>query len=485
MSASRPFRRAWLCALAFALLRLWYVGRIDLSPDEAYYWEWSRHLALSYYDQGPMLALAIRLGTWLLGANELGVRVMAVLCGLGVSGLAIHLVGHELKRPEAALWTTLAFNSLLLFSVGATLMMHDSLMGFFWMLALVAAIKALRQPRWWLLAGLAGGLAILSKYTGVLIFAGVLAALATHPKLRAQFRSPWLWAGALGGAAIGLLPILIWNQRNDWPSFQHVFSLAGGDASRRSLATVPEFLASQFGLVTPLLWVLVLGAWWRGRKLSQGSPQRCLLWCLGALPFLFFVALSFRTRVEGNWPAQAYLAGLLLLALDLDLGARSARWAIAVALALTLFTHAQAAWPFLPIPQAHAKWDSAARVDGWEELGASVQKLRAGLPADAFVGCRTYQIAAELAFYLPDQPHPVIVQKGVINHEYRFWNRPQAHLGQDAVMVVGQDWEANEMREAFKSLTEAGVVQTRRHGIVTASYRLYIGRGFHGLGDPR
>jgi len=75
-------RAAWLTALAFAMFRLWYVSRIQLSPDEAYYWEWSRNPDLSYYDQGPMLALAIRLGTMLFGVSELGVRIFSVLPSL-------------------------------------------------------------------------------------------------------------------------------------------------------------------------------------------------------------------------------------------------------------------------------------------------------------------------------------------------------------------------------------------------------------------
>lgn len=482
MSGTKTLRWAWGLTLAFAVLRLWFVGHIDLAPDEAYYWEWSRHPALSYYDQGPMLAWAIRLGTSLLGQTVLGVRLMAVLCGVIISGLAIHALRRELGRPQAALWAVLAFNTLLLFSVGAVLMMHDSLMGAFWMLGLVAALKALRDPRWWLPAGLAGGAAILSKYTGVLFFGGVLAALLSHPGLRPQLRSGWLWAGALAGSALGLTPIVLWNRAQGWPSFQHVGSLAGGDASRHSWASFPEFLGSQLGLVTPVLFVLIAGAWWRGRQAGRDAdPRRWLLWCLGALPFLFFAALSLRTRVEGNWPAQAYLAGLLLLALDLDLDARVGRWAVGVALAFTLLTHVQAAWPYLPIPASRPQLDSASRVDGWRELASAVQSRRAALPAGSFVGCRTYQLAAELAFYLPDQPHPVILQKGPINHQYRFWNDPAAVRGRDAVLVVGQDWEANEMREAFTRLEEAGVFEHQRNGIVTQRVRILVGRGFRGL----
>ncbi|MES2200693.1 MAG: glycosyltransferase family 39 protein [candidate division FCPU426 bacterium] len=469
-------QRAWLLALAFGIFRFWYAGRIQLSPDEAYYWEWSRSLDLSYYDQGPMLALAIRLGTLLFGVTELGVRCVSVASGVAVSWLAIGFCKRELKRPVAALWLVLALNTMLLFGVGAVLMMHDSLMTLFWMLALVCAFRALQKPFWWMATGICVGLAMLSKYTGVLFFGGLGLALLTHPGLRRQARSPWLWAGLTAGLALGALPVWIWNQQHGWPSFQHIFSLAGGDSSRRSLLSLPEFLSSQFALVTPLLFWLVARAWWKFR--GQWTETRWLLWCLGAGPFLLFCVLSLRTRVEGNWPAEAYLAGLLLVAADLDLRSKIARGSLVLAMALSALVYVQAARPFLPLSQGQAKLDSASRVDGWRELGARVEARRAALGPQAFVACRTYQIAAELAFYSPGHLRPLILQKGPINHQYRFWNDPEAMQGQDAVLVTGQEWEIDEMSGHFSDVKELERVETRRNQVRTQDFRLLSARAF-------
>ena len=61
-------RRCRLLAVALivgsALLRLLYLAcncPLDLSPDEAHYWDWSRHLDWSYYSKGPGVAWLIRL----------------------------------------------------------------------------------------------------------------------------------------------------------------------------------------------------------------------------------------------------------------------------------------------------------------------------------------------------------------------------------------------------------------------------------------
>src|SRR5437764_10937128 len=52
---------------------------LPLSFDEAYFWLWSKRLALSYFEHPPLIAIAIRAGTALLGDTELGVR-LASLC---------------------------------------------------------------------------------------------------------------------------------------------------------------------------------------------------------------------------------------------------------------------------------------------------------------------------------------------------------------------------------------------------------------------
>ena len=49
------------------LLRFWYDSRHELLQDEAYYWQWSRHLDWGYYDNTPLMAPIIRFFTLLFG----------------------------------------------------------------------------------------------------------------------------------------------------------------------------------------------------------------------------------------------------------------------------------------------------------------------------------------------------------------------------------------------------------------------------------
>ncbi len=487
-----PIQRAWAIALAFAAFRLCFIPFIQLAQDEAYYWEWSRHLDWSYYDQGPMLALVIRAGTALLGTNEWGVRLGAVLAGLGVSSFYLWFAGR-VGKPALAPWLVFAANSLLLFAVGGVLMMHDSLAALFWCAGLACAIRAIEDDgRWWVLAGLLGGCGVLSKYTAILLLPCLLLACATHPGLRRHLKEPWFWLGALLGGALAGYPILHWNIQQGWPSLQHVASLGGLDRSRVSLVSLPEFIGSQFGLMTPGLMLLALMAWrwaWRRRHDDDRLGRlRWLLWCCCVPVFGLFLALSLRSRVEGNWPAPAYVAALALAAWRLEsLGlrrGRASRWALGLAAAFFLLVFSQAAWGWLPLPEGLAGQDATYRLEGWRELAERVAAERAALGPNAFVGCRTYQNAAELAFYLPDHAQPLILQEGQINHQYRFWNHPEAFLGRDAVLVIGQEWELDEMRGMFHSIEERPLVETGRNGLVLRRTRIYVGRGFSGPQRP-
>jgi 4-amino-4-deoxy-L-arabinose transferase-like glycosyltransferase len=63
--------------LALTALRLAVAATMPLSPDEAYYWVWSRALAPGYLDHPPMVALWVRAGTAIAGDTALGIRLLA------------------------------------------------------------------------------------------------------------------------------------------------------------------------------------------------------------------------------------------------------------------------------------------------------------------------------------------------------------------------------------------------------------------------
>jgi len=118
---TRPDRLAAFLIVAAALGHLAYLVRdcpIDLSGDEAHYWDWSRHLDWSYYSKGPLVAYIIRASCAVFGDVMWAVRLPAVLCNAlllaavyrlaaGAFGNRVGLAAASAELtvpPLAALW---------------------------------------------------------------------------------------------------------------------------------------------------------------------------------------------------------------------------------------------------------------------------------------------------------------------------------------------------------------------------------------------
>ena len=79
----------------------------------------------------------------------------------------------------------------------------------------------------WIVAGIALGLALMSKYQAALFCVSALLVLSCTKLGRHQLRTPGPWAaGAF--ASLGLVPVILWNLQHDWTSFAFQSSRAIG-----------------------------------------------------------------------------------------------------------------------------------------------------------------------------------------------------------------------------------------------------------------
>ena len=158
-------------------MRMVYAGVIDLRTDEAYYWTWSKESALSFLDHPPMIAWFIRFGTAIFGDTNLGVRFAGIVAMLVTQLLLadiVRRVTHDLRAvviavlmPEAAL-----YYGLLMAKVSPDVALIPFAVAMVW--ALVRLDES-NNARWWLAAGAFAGLALLSKFTAVMLLPAVLA----------------------------------------------------------------------------------------------------------------------------------------------------------------------------------------------------------------------------------------------------------------------------------------------------------------------
>ena len=166
------------------LVRAVMAGLLPITADEAYYWLWSKHLDLGYLDHPPAIAGAIRLGTMLFGDTVFGVRVAGILLS-GLATMFIFEAARSLLKSEArALAAALLFNLTLMANVellAATPDMPSTVTAAAFLFCLVR-LQESGEARWWLFAGVAAGLSLLSKYSALFLIAGGFFWLLLHPK---------------------------------------------------------------------------------------------------------------------------------------------------------------------------------------------------------------------------------------------------------------------------------------------------------------
>jgi 4-amino-4-deoxy-L-arabinose transferase-like glycosyltransferase len=172
-------------------------------------------------------------------------------------------------------------------------------------------------PRWWLLAGLFGGLALLSKFTFALWLPAVLAFWLVPAWRGRWLASPYPWLAALI-ATIVFSPVLIWNGQHEWASFRFQFVRAAATHDW-SLRTVGDYIGIQFGLVGfVMLPVLLSGVSlmaWRGYVRREAVP--ILLSTAVIVPFGYLFWKSLTLRVGDTWPMFIWPAGFAAAAINI------------------------------------------------------------------------------------------------------------------------------------------------------------------------
>ncbi len=144
-----------------------------LHPAEsARHLSWLRKLAWLAPDNG----IAARRLAYFLPAGRIAVASVTTLCLLLLYRLTANLFDQRVALLAIGL---LAFDPFL---IGHTGLLHtDALLATFTLLTLTAALNGLQAPRrvgWWLLSGLFGGLALLTKTPAVLVIPFVVSLIA-------------------------------------------------------------------------------------------------------------------------------------------------------------------------------------------------------------------------------------------------------------------------------------------------------------------
>ncbi len=458
-----------------SIFRIYYImtGPFDLSADEAQYWEWSRRLDWSYYSKGPMIAWLISIGTFFFGNTVFGIRIFAVIFS-ALSSILLFRLGRELYDEQTGLASAFLIQIVPLFSVFGMLLTIDSPFIFFWVLSLYLFYRIIRQELSgagekislvpWVLLGISAGLGLLTKYTMVFFLFSAFLYLLFCKDARRLLKTPGPYLAFLISMIV-FSPVIFWNASHGWVTLKHT----AGQAHMReglvlSVRSFGEFLGSQFGVVTPLLFVMIIFATVKLRKTKEGA---FLFWF--SLPVLaFFLAKSVQGKVQANWAMTGYISGIIAFSAYYVSRWKSIRkplrmtvaFAISLGILTTLFAHVPS---LLRLPE---EFDPSMRLVGWKELGeeASVLYKDMSVKGPVFVFSDSYQVASELAFYMKDNPVTYCVNLGRRMNQYDLWPGFESLKGQNAIFIRSRERSSfpDQVVRAFNSCDHrVTVVKTR------------------------
>ena len=455
-----------LLVLSLFFFRWLYIayGPLDLAPDEAHYWEWARRLDISYYSKGPLIAYTIALFTGLIGDTEVGVRIGAVLISTVLTLLLFHLSRDILKDDRGAFLASLLPHLTPLFAAGSVLMTTDPLLLLFWGLTIYLLYRAIffGRGRLWYPAGIATGLGILGKYSMALIYPSILLYLLISQRGRVWLRrkEPYL---ALILSLVLVLPIFIWNYRHGWVGIRHVMGQAHVEEGFRiSWKDFIEFLGSQAGILTPFIFLGLCYSMVKGLIEGLKGREEWLFLSTTSLPvLLFFVFKSLQGKVEANWAASAYFSAFpLTVGVMGGIYSRGRVWKGLILLSLLFGFLLTAISHYPAVLDLPPKKDPTTRLIGWQELGKAVGRLYEE-EKDLFIVSNRYQVASELAFYVPGNPRVYNINLGRRMNQYDIWGGLEGLKGRDGLYV---SWDRDPPVQVFERCEGPLVVDIKRRG---------------------
>jgi 4-amino-4-deoxy-L-arabinose transferase-like glycosyltransferase len=478
-----------VAALTFVRLAALFLTPLQLYPDEAQYWLWSRTLDWGYFSKPPMIAWTIWATTAIGGDGEAWVRLAAPLYHAGTA-LAVFAIGRRLYGASAGFAAMALYMLMPGVQLSSAVIATDAPLLFFLSLSLLAYVEvphAEGRRRMALAAGFGAalGLAFLAKYAAIYGLIGAVLYAAVSREGRAAWR-PATIAAALAAFAAVLAPNLVWNATHGFATVQHTASNADWGASRLfNPAELGDFVLSQFGVFGPIPFAVLLGGAAVMAFRRRLQPADRLLLCF-ALPALAIVAgQAFVSRANANWASAGFVAGSVLAGAWL-VRWRAKGWLIAAVGLQATMAALFLTWAILPATaEAMGAANSFKRAKGWAEMTDIVierAQREDGLSAIAvndrflFNAMAYYARDAIAADALP--PLTMWVRAAHPQTQAELTDPLTPALGGRVLGVILEGAHAEEMRGDFASVSAREFVGVRLDRKRSRNAELFVGAPF-------
>ena len=318
MNAERVEKSLFILIILTLVVRLVTASFFHLGPDEAYFWVLAKFHDYGHVDYPPMVGWMVQFFTFdLYFDSAFALRIGNILIAAANTWI-IFSIGRKVKSPIAGWFAAALYSASYYFSVfSGVFISPDAPQLFFWLLAIKVMLVALhegpdhkRNLEYMLFMGIAIGLAMMSKYSAVFLWVGVLLYVAVYDR---RWLSSWSLYLSLLITAFTFMPVIWWNFENDWVGCATLYT----ELTDFGGLSISEFLYGILGelfFLNPLvvlLVILAMRAIWKVKNIIDSTYLRILLFT--SFPLLFSVWIySLFGNVEIHWSGPGYI-GLLIL----------------------------------------------------------------------------------------------------------------------------------------------------------------------------
>lgn len=479
---------------------------IDLAGDEAYYWEWGQHLDWGYFSKPPGIAWLMALADWIGNGSTLGIRLLASILGLGGAWCVV-LTAKRCFGFSAAIWIGCAWILTPANSAIHLLLTIDAPLVFFWALALWATIEWIERSGRSLFHSVIIGVAvmggILSKQMMLIYFPVLIFVILSEKNWRSLIKKSQFWMAALIGH-LGLIPPIWWNAQNNWITIQHTlhhFESAPPTIGQR-LSRFFELFGAEVGLVTPILFFMILiSGFGIVRQWRSSGPVLRLLWSMSFPAIILMLAMTWRQRVNPNWPVVFLVAGTLmscgyfwrkwemnLIEDQRDEKKVQRNWVKIGVKTSAIFT--LLSYLFLWLVSAGAVnlpgLDPSARIRQWSNIANDVSSTVDRHFSEGTIEKEFFWVAighrfltSQLAFFLEDNPrvYRFSPEPDILRSQHDLWDNPSKLIGQNGVIVVrGQpDNLPEEIKNYFEDFQLLEIISNSQRRSKWRTFSIFYG----------
>lgn len=504
------------------LARLWIAAYTGLGNGESYYFRGAIHLDWSYFDQPPLFFWLGGASIRLFGLTNFGLRFPDVLMFAGTSWL-LFILGRKLFNAAAGFWAVVVMNLSALFTVGvACWYQPDAPLMFFWLLSTWYIVKVLGigeakplDPKadkgkvygLWIVIGICMGLATLSKYHVLFLFAAVFMFILTNKKQRHWLAHPGPYI-AIVITILMATPVLWWNYKNNWVSFVWQGSRAGtrDEPFAIHFDWFIRSIAGQAVWLLPWIWFPTIRQMFIAYKKRIQQEYGFNFW-MSVLPIVFFTVVTLWADLQYHfhWQAPGYMMLFMPLGFAIDKALNGAderrkrltrRW-LNFSICFTVITITvlglhlvtgfwQSYGPKWVASLGGAKIDPTIQGVDYDDIMTRFKKEGWIKNDKIFAGSTRWWLAGKVDWALKGKKDIVCFNRDPRN--LAFLVDPKTLLGKDCVIIgEAHGYEETVYKDAtpfFDSITQLQDIPIIRGGVVEEHLQVYYCKNFHQSAQP-